>query len=53
MAIAEFLLTVEQQPDQRPVDVAKTEQAEVVSVNSDLLDRDVGGSRRDAGATRT
>jgi hypothetical protein len=37
VALAQFLLTVEQQPDQSPVHVAETEQAEFVGVNADSL----------------
>jgi len=40
VAVAQFLLTILEQTGERPVYVAEAEQAEVVGMNSDLLDRD-------------
>jgi hypothetical protein len=44
MALAQFPLAVKQQPDQRAVDVAEAEEAEVVGVNSGSPRPDVRGA---------
>ena len=37
MALAEFVLTVEQELDERAVDIAEAEEAEIVGANADSL----------------
>lgn len=47
VAIAQFLLAVAEQLDQRLVDVAETEEADVVGVYEDLLDTTFVGRPRE------